>query len=185
MKRTVIGRKPTNTLTFPDPRRDHIQGSPEAAITLLEYGDYECPYCGEIYPIVKAIQERLGDDLCFAFRNFPLTNVHPHAEHAAEAAEAAGAQGKFWEMHDMLFENQEALEDEDLAQYAALLGLNAPRLMAEVIEGAYAERVRQDFTTGVRAGVNGTPSFFINGERYDGAKGLEPLLASLRAVGES
>src|SRR5438477_1718566 len=105
--------------------RDHIQGPIEAPIALLEYGDYECPYCGDAYLIIKAIQERLGDRLCFAFRNFPLVNAHPHAQHAAEAAEAAGAQGKFWEMHDLLFENQDALGDENLAQYATALGLDA------------------------------------------------------------
>jgi protein-disulfide isomerase len=184
MKHTAIGRKPANPLTIPDPNRDHIQGSPAATITLLEYGDYECPYCGEAHAIVKQIIDRLGDDLCFAFRNFPLTNIHPHSEHAAEAAEAAGAQGQFWEMHDLIYENQAALEDEDLAQYAASLGLDVPRLMNEVLEGAHAARVRDDFTRGVRAGVNGTPSFFINGDRYDGAKGLEPLFAAIQAAEE-
>jgi protein-disulfide isomerase len=166
-------------LTLPDYERDHIQGSSEALIALLEYGDYECPACGQAHPLVKAIQQQLGDDLCFAFRNFPLTNVHPHAEHAAEAAEAAGAQGSFWEMHDLLFENQDALEDEALAEYAAALGLDEMRLIREVLSGAYAGRVREDFKSGVRAGVNGTPTFFINGERYDGAKSLEPLLAAM------
>jgi len=111
---------PTNTvskskLLLPRTKHDHIQGSIAAPIALVEYGDYECPYCGQAYPIVKAIQEQLGGRLCFAFRNFPLANSHPHAEHAAEAAEAAGAQGKFWEMHDMLYENQVALDDESLA----------------------------------------------------------------------
>lgn len=163
----------------PDGERDHIQGPLDAPIALLEYGDYECPFCGQVQPIVRAIQERLGDDLCFAFRHFPLTNIHPHSEHAAEAAEAAGAQEKFWEMHELLFENQQALADEDLAQYAAALGLDTERLIGQVIAGAFAPRIREDFKTGVRAGVNGTPSFFINGARYDGARGLEPLLAAL------
>src|SRR5262245_24887908 len=113
---------------LPMPDRDHIQGPADAPIMLLEYGDYECPYCGEAYPVVKAIQQRLGKRLCFAFRNFPLADSHPHAEHAAEAAEAADAQGRFWEMHELLFENQDALEDEDLARYAAELGLDAQRL---------------------------------------------------------
>lgn len=167
-------------LTLPDEERDHIQGSPEGPIALLEYGDYECPACSEAHPIVKAIQRQLGDDLCFAFRNFPLTNAHPHAEHAAEAAEAAGMQGSFWPMHDVLFENQDALEDDDLAEYAATLGLDEVRLIREVLSGAYAGRVREDFKSGVRAGVNGTPTFFINGERYDGARSLEPLLAAMR-----
>ena len=168
-------------LTLPDRKRDHLQGPADAAIALLEYGDYECPVCGEAYPMVKAIQERLGDGLCFAFRNFPLTNVHPHSEHAAEAAEAAGAQGRFWEMHDLLFENQDALEDDDLAQYAAALRLDANRLIREVAAGSYARRVEEDFKRGIWGGVNGTPTFFINGQRYDGVRGLEPLLAALSA----
>jgi len=129
--------------------------------------------------VVKAIQQRLGESLCFAFRNFPLANMHPHSARAAEAAEAAGAQGRFWEMHDILFENQDALEAENLAQYAQVVGLDARRLMDEVEAGTYAGRVREDFKYGVRGGVNGTPSFFINGTRYDGARGLDPLLAAL------
>jgi protein-disulfide isomerase len=166
-------------LTLPDRKRDHIQGPANAPIQLLEYGDYECPVCGETHPVVKAIQQRLGDSLCFAFRHFPLTNVHPHAERAAEAAEAAGAQGRFWQMHDVLFEHRDALEDEDLAQYAAALSLDAERLIGEVLAGAYAGRIQEDFQSGIWGGVNGTPTFFINGRRYDGARGLEPLLAAL------
>src|SRR5262249_53309595 len=152
----------------PMPDRDHIQGPIDAPFLLLEYGDYECPFCGEAYPLVRAIQKRLGNRLCFAFRNFPLSNSHPHAQHAAEAAEAAGAQGRFWEMHDLLYENQDALEDEDLARYAAALRLDVERFMSEVLSGAHAARVREDFRSGARHGVNGTPSFYINGVRYDG-----------------
>jgi len=170
---------PVSKLTLPVAGRDHIQGPIEASIALVEYGDYECPFCGEVYPVVKAIQQRLGDNLCFAFRNFPLVNMHPHAEDAAQAAEAAGAQGSFWEMHDVLFENQDALDIEDLARYAAALSLDARRLVSEVRAGAHVARIREDFKSGVRGGVNGTPSFFINGERYDGARGLDPLLAAL------
>jgi protein-disulfide isomerase len=166
-------------LKLPDPTRDHLQGAIDAPIALLEYGDYECPFCGEVQPIVREIQRRLGDDLCFAFRHFPLTNAHPHAEHAAEAAEAAGEQGSFWPMHETLFANHDALDDESLAEYAAELGLDDVRLIQEVISGAYAERIREDFNNGVRAGVNGTPCFFINGQRYDGARALEPLLAAV------
>src|SRR5437867_11304999 len=166
MKREMNITIPAGKLTLPIADRDHIQGPADAPIALIEYGDYECPYCGEAYPIVQAVQRRLGDRLCFAFRNFPLVNSHPHAEHAAEAAEAAGAQGKFWEMHDILFENQNALEDEDLPRYAAALGLDVPRFMTDVLAGKYAWRVRADFKSGVRGGVNGTPTFFINGERY-------------------
>lgn len=142
-------------------------------------GDYECPFCGQVQPVVKEILNRLGDDLCFAFRHFPLATMHPHAEHAAEAAESAGAQGTFWEMHDVLFQNQDALDDESLAEYAAAVGLDRRHFIREVISGAHAERIHEDFRTGVRAGVNGTPCFFINGQRYDGARGLEALLAAL------
>jgi protein-disulfide isomerase len=141
------------SLTFADPERDHIQGSAGAPIKLLEYGDYECPFCADAHSMVQEIQRRLGDDLLFAFRNFPLTNIHPHSDHAAEAAEAAFAQGDFWGMHDMLFENQAALEDEDLAAYAAELGLDAERLLREVTSSIYAARIREDFKAGVRGGV--------------------------------
>jgi len=159
--------------------RDHIQGAIGAPFALIEYGDYECPYCGEAYPLVKEIQKRLGKRLCFAFRNFPLVNSHPHAEHAAEAAEAAGAQGKFWEMHDMLYENQDALEDEDIAQYATALGLDGRRLLGEIEAGTFSKRVREDFRTGARDGVNGTPTFFANGARYDGETEADALIAAL------
>jgi protein-disulfide isomerase len=115
----MSGLASKSQLTLPNAKRDHIQGPIDAAIALVEYGDYECPYCGQAYPILKAIQERLGERMCFVFRNFPLVNSHPHAQHAAEAAEAAGAQGRFWEMHDLLYENQDALEDVNIAQYAA------------------------------------------------------------------
>ena len=166
-------------LTLPDPERDHISGSADGLIRLLEYGDYECPFCGDAHVIVKEIQGRLGNDLLFAFRNFPLTNIHPHSEHAAETAEAAGEQGNFWGMHDKLFENQDALEDENLAAYAAELGLDQARLIGEVTSGVYAPRIREDFKSGVRGGVNGTPTLFINGQRYDGARDLKHLLNAL------
>jgi len=166
-------------LKLPDPERDHFQGTIDAPIALLEYGDYECPFCGEVQPIVREIQRQLGGDLGFAFRHFPLTNVHPHAEHAAEAAEACGEQGAFWPMHETLFANQDTLDDESLAQYAAALGLDETRVLQEVIVNAHAHRIREDFRSGVRAGVNGTPCFFINGQRYDGARALEPLLAAV------
>ena len=169
--------------TRPDAARDHVQGNVNAPITLLEYGDYECPACGQAQPMVNAIRQGLGKQLCFAFRHFPLTNLHPHADHAAQAAEAAGVQGRFWEMHDLLFENQDALDDESLAAYAAALALDDRQLIREVIADAYSDRVREDFKSGIWGGVNGTPTFFINGERYDGALGLEPLLAALRPRG--
>ena len=158
---------------------DHVQGSAKAPVTLVEYGDYECPYCGEAYSVVKELQKRLGDQMRFVFRNFPLAQAHPHAEHAAEAAEAAAAQGKFWEMHDMLYENQDALEDEDLVRYARALHLDVPRFVKEMEAGTYTERVREDFRSGVRSGVNGTPTFFINGARHDGPFDLASLLAAI------
>ena len=164
---------------LPMPDRDHIQGPADAPIQLVEYGDYECSYCGEAYPVVKAIQERLGARLCFAFRNFPLGNSHPHAQHAAEAAEAAAAHGRFWEMHDLLYENQDALEDEDLARYASVLLLDARRLISDVMAGTYSSRVREDFRSGARQGVNGTPSFFINGVLHNGTTGVEEMLSAL------
>ena len=181
MKHKTSSTIPKLKLTLPIADRDHIRGPIEAPAALVEYGDFECPYCGEAYPIVKAIQDRLGDGLCFAFRNFPLTNVHSHAEHAAEAAEAAAAQGHFWEMHDILFENQSELEDEDLARHAAALGLNPDQLISQVLAGANIRRIREDFRGGQSIGVNGTPTFFINGVRYDDEPDVERLVAALTA----
>jgi formate-nitrite transporter family protein len=152
----------------PVTEHDHIAGPDEAPITLVEYGDYECPYCGMAYPIVKDLQRRLGDQLRFVFRNFPLRESHPHAEHAAQAAESAAAQGKFWEMHDIIFEHQQALEDDDLLTYAKAIGANPDRVAEDLANGTYVKHVRDDFRSGVRSGVNGTPTFFINGERYNG-----------------
>jgi protein-disulfide isomerase len=166
-------------MTLPVPERDHSSGAADGLIRLLEYGDYECPFCAEVQPIVKEIQRRVGDDLLFGFRNFPLTNIHSHSEHAAEAAEAAGTQKNFWGMHDALFENQRALDDDNLAEYAAELGFDEVRLIREVAASVYAPRIREDFKSGVRGGVNGTPTFFINGERYDGPLDLKHLLNAL------
>jgi protein-disulfide isomerase len=159
--------------------RDHIQGPADAAVTLVQYGDYECPYRGEAYPIIKEVQARLGDSLRFVFRNFPITTSHPHAERAAEAAEAAAAQGKFWEMHDLLYENQRRLRDEDLHTYAERLGLDVELFDKEMADHAHAERVREDFMSGVRSGVNGTPTFYINGVRHDDSYETEVLLDAL------
>ena len=159
--------------------QDHAQGPSDAPVTLVEYGDYQCPSCGEAYPVVKAIQAALGDRLRFVFRNFPLTTIHHHAEHAAEAAETAGAQGQFWQMHDILYENQQALADGDLMDYAAALGLHTNAFQNGMAGHAHADRVRADFLSGVRSGVNGTPTFFINGARHDGSWDQETLQAVL------
>ena len=171
----------TAHLSMPVSERDHGEGTPAAPVTLVEYGDYECPYCGQAYPIVKAIQQRLGNRLRFVFRNFPLAQVHPHAEHAAEVAEAAAAQGKFSEMHDYLFEHQQALDDKHLDSYARAVGLNVPAFEAAMAAHTYQPRVREDFLSGVRSGVNGTPTFFINGVRFDGSWDEETLGAAVEA----
>jgi protein-disulfide isomerase len=155
-------------LTPPVTAADHVDGPDTAPLTLLEYGDYECPYCGMAYLILKATRRALGSQLRFVFRNFPLGQIHLHAKQAAQAAEAAAAQGKFWEMHDALFENQNALEEADLLRYAKMLGLDTERVARELEAKTYVKRVRDDFRSGVRSGANKTPSFFINGERYDG-----------------
>jgi len=162
-----------------DDDRDHIQGPADAAVTLVEYGDYECPYCGAAYPIVKELQARMGDRLRFVFRNFPISTSHPHAEQAAEAAEAAAAQSRFWEMHDLLYENQRRLRDQDLHAYAEQLGIDVERFDKDLAEHVHAPRVREDFMSGVRSGVNGTPSFYVNGARHDDSYDFETLLAAL------
>jgi protein-disulfide isomerase len=173
-------------LTLPvDDDRDHIQGPAAAPVTLVEYGDYECPYCGAAYPIVKELQAREGEGLRFVFRNFPITTSHPHAEQAAEAAEAAAAQGRFWEMHDHLYEHQRHLENEDLRGYAAELGLDVARFSDELAQHAHAGRVREDFMSGVRSGVNGTPTFYVNGVRHDDSYELETLLAAIERARRS
>jgi protein-disulfide isomerase len=156
-------------------QRDHIQGPRTAAVTLVEYGDYECPYCGEAHPVLKELLKQFAGQVRLVFRNFPLTQIHPHAQDAAEAAEAASAQGRFWEMHDVLYERQDALEDEDLMSYAAELGLDSDRFQVELAEDVHAARIREDFMSGVRSGVNGTPTFFINGQRHDGGFDLQSL----------
>jgi protein-disulfide isomerase len=148
--------------------QDHAQGSSDAPVTLVEYGDYECPYCGRAYPIVKALQARLGGDLRFVFRNFPLAEVHPNATAFAEFAEAAGAQGKFWVAHDYLFEHQREQAQQKLFDAMASLGLHSDEFERIIGTGAPASRVRADFASGLRSGVNGTPTFFINGEYFGG-----------------
>jgi protein-disulfide isomerase len=165
--------------------RDHIQGPADAPVTLVQYGDYECPYCGAAYPIIKEVQARMGERLRFVFRNFPITTSHPHAEQAAEAAEAAAAQGRFWQMHDLLYENQRRLRDQDLRAYAQKLGLDVELFDKELDQHVHAERVHEDFLSGVRSGVNGTPTFYINGARHDDSYEIEPMLAALeRAAAE-
>jgi len=171
------------TLVLPvSQERDHIQGPGDAPVTLVEYGDYECPYCGEAYPIVKQIQERMGERLRFVFRNFPISTAHPDAEFAAEAAEAAAAQDRFWEMHDHLYEHQQRLRADDLRSYARAIELDLDLFDKELAEHVHADRVHEDFLSGVRSGVNGTPTFFINGIRHDDSYDLETLLTALNGA---
>jgi protein-disulfide isomerase len=173
----------TAELTLPvSSERDHTFGSDTAPVTLVEYGDYECPYCGRAYPIIKRIHKHLGDNLRFVFRNFPITRSHPHAQHAAEAAEAAGAQNRFWEMHDHLYEHQQNLDDDNLMQYASVLGMDTARFGDELARHVYANHVREDFMSGIRSGVNGTPTFYINGIRYDYSWDEKTLLTAIEQI---
>ena len=154
---------------------DHVQGDLAAGCILVEYGDYECPSCGEAYPIVKKLQRRFAKRLAFVFRNFPLSQIHRGAEPAAEAAEFAGDHGKFWKMHDLLYENQKSLSGALLVELAERLNLSSTQLQTAVAEQRYRERVQADFAGGVRSGVNGTPTFFINGQRHNGPFDFDSL----------
>ena len=168
-------------LTLPVGARDHSQGPDDAPAVLVEYGDYQCPYCGAAYPVLKRVQKQFGSRLRFVFRNFPITNSHPRAEWAAETAEAAAAQGKFWEMHDYLFENQSFLGDESyFTRYETKVKMDASRLARDVARGTYARRVEEDYVSGIRSGVNGTPTFFINSVRYDGSPEFESIARALQ-----
>jgi protein-disulfide isomerase len=168
-------------LTQPVSKRDHVQGPANAPLTLVEYGDYQCPYCGAAYPVVKEIQKDLGKGLRFVFRNFPLTEMHPYALIAAEAAEAAALQGKFWEMHDLIFENQGSLAPGIIATWAKKVGVDLKRMGEDIKQGAVTKVIQEDRQSGIRSGVNGTPTFFINGTRYDGSPDYESLLAALES----
>jgi len=176
-----MNRSEVRRLTLPVGERDHVQGGADAPLTLVEYGDYECPYCGRAHPIVQRVQKHFGARLRFVFRNFPLTEMHPHAEHAALAAEAAGLSGKFWEMHDLLFEHQNRLSDADLAERATQLGIRAEQFIADIQSEKIGQRVQEDFMSGVRSGVNGTPTFFINGVRYDDSWDYADLVTAITA----
>lgn len=166
-------------LTLPVSERDHIQGPTTAAVTLIEYGDYQCPYCAQAYMITKEIQERMGSKLRFVFRNFPLTKVRPQAYQAALAAETAAAQNKFWEMYDYLFKHGQALTEHTLKQTAAKLGLDVDRFNREFDDDTYSSHVDEDIESGNNSGVSKTPTFFINTDRYDGLWDLDSLLNAL------
>ncbi len=170
---------PAPSLKPPLSERDHIAGRADAPIEFVEYGDFECPHCGRAAGIINEIRSTLGDRLRFAYRHFPLAKMHPYARLAAQASEAAAAQGKFWEMHDILFQHGEELEPASLVEYAEAIGLDIPRFESELAAEKYAARVQEDLASGVRSGVNGTPTFFINGKRHNGGYDYESLMGAL------
>ena len=169
------------TLKVPVTANDHRQGHPNAEVVLVEYGDYQCPVCGEAFPTVQRVQKHFGKRLLFVFRNFPLSEIHPNAEAAAETAEFAATRGRFWEMHDAIFVNQQLLALPMLFELAKELELPAAELEAALSAGELAPRVKADFLGGVRSGVNGTPTFFINGQRHDGPFEFEDLVDAIES----
>jgi protein-disulfide isomerase len=166
-------------LKNPVTEKDHIQGNKDAPVTLIEYGDYQCPVCAQAFPIVEEIKKHFGDKLRFVFRHFPLTEMHPFAEPAAETAEFAGEQNKFWEMHDLLYVNQSLLGLPLLLKLASSLNLSEEKLKIALENGAYRGKIKSDFLSGVYSGVSGTPTFFVNGERHIG---LMPFAAMVAAI---
>ena len=159
--------------------KDHLQGDPDAPCTLVEYGDYQCPSCGQAYPIVKRVQKHFGKRLSFVFRNFPLSQMHRYAESAAETAEFAAAHDKFWQMHDLLYENQDRLGNELWIELAQELHLASAQLTEALETKEFQPRVKADFSGGVRSGVNGTPTFFINSVRHDGSYDFASLVEAI------
>jgi protein-disulfide isomerase len=171
-------------LAVPVSEQDHSQGPATAAVTLVQYGDYECPYTRQSTTVVRALQQQLGDQLRFVFRNFPLTEIHPHALNAALTAEAAASQGKFWQMHDYIFHHQHTLEDSDLVQFAAALGLDMQQYARDMAEQPTLARIEEDVESGERSGVQGTPTFFINGVVYRGSWKHDAFLTALQAASQ-
>jgi protein-disulfide isomerase len=174
---------PLSILALPVSAQDHVWGPINAAVTLVQYGDYQCPRCGLVYPLMLNLLDRLGDRLCFVFRHFPRAELYPHAQHAAEAAEAAASQGRFWPMHDCLYTRQQALGNGYLVEYAAELGLNVRQFLREVTGDRHVERVQADIASGRASGVVDTPTFFINGQRYRGAHTQGALWEALSSPG--
>lgn len=171
-----------NTLTVPIHERDHLRGSPDAPVVLVEYGDFECPYCGAAYAVLRKLEKDLADTLAVVFRQFPLVSVHSHAQLAAEASEAAGAQGKFWRMHDVLFEHQDALAPAELVKYATALHLDLKRFAGDLSRHVFLAKIEDDMAGGLQSGVKGTPTFFINGVLHQGAFDEASLRAAILQV---
>lgn len=168
-------------LSVPVSERDHSEGPENAPVTLVEYGDFQCPSCGDAFVIVKRLQKHFGERLRFVFRSFPLP-MHPYAEHASEAAEFGASQGKFWEMHDLLFRHQRDLEDRVLRRLASEAGLSPDDLTSALEAGTYEERVAEDVESGEDSGVHGTPTFFINGQQHRGSYDPDTLLKAIEAA---
>jgi protein-disulfide isomerase len=169
-------------LAAPVDDRDHVLGPEDALVTLVEYGDYQCPYCGRAHVMVQELLRRRMNRMRFAYRHFPLINVHPYAEMAAEAAEAAGARGRFWPVHDWLFANQDRLNPATLIAALVDMGLDGEGIADELRGHDFLDKVQSDFVSGVRSGVNGTPTFFINGMRYQGGHSLSELMTAVDAA---
>jgi formate-nitrite transporter family protein len=171
----------TVKLKNPVTERDHTSGSATAAVTLIEYGDFECIYCGQVYPIIKQVQNLIGDNLRFVFRHFPIIQNHPHSMRAAEAAEAAAAQQKFWQMHDELFMHQTALEDRDLSRYAKRIGLDPERFSRDMTEHSFLQQIDADYQHSLfDEHITGTPTLYLNDVRYTGATDFESLLHAIK-----
>jgi formate-nitrite transporter family protein len=169
-------------LAVPVNEHDHVRGRAGAAVTLVEYGDFQCPYCARAYPVVRELERRFPEDLRVVFRHNPRSFDHPRAPFAAEAAEAAAEQGKFWEMHDLLFEHQNALEDLDLVAYAKRLDLDLNRFTADLRSRKHTKRVHADELSGVQSKVIATPTFFINGSHFRDTPDLQTLSAAIEAA---
>jgi len=168
-------------LKNPVTERDHTSGSATAPVTLLEYGNFECLYCGRVYPIIKQVQNLLGDNLRFVFRHFPIVQTHPHSLRAAEAAESAAAQQKFWQMHDELFTHQTALEDRDLSRYAKRIGLNLERFNHDMTEHSFLQQIDADYQRSLfDEHITGTPTLYLNDVRYTGATDFDGLLHAIK-----
>jgi protein-disulfide isomerase len=171
-----------SSLQVPVSAEDHIQGRANAPLTLVEYGDFECPHCGKAHTVVKRLQNHFGDRMRFVYRNFPLTDIHPIAEPAAEAAEFAGAKGKYWPMHDAIFEHQRSLSPELLVSLASRLQLDPDELASAVDDQKFLDKISKDVEGGERNGVHGTPTFFINGQQYQGPWQFEDLVQAMEAA---
>lgn len=165
-------------LLVPISEQDHIQGLVSTSVALVEYGDYQCPTCGEAHQLIKAIRQQLND-LCFVFRHFPQPQIHPYAQRAAEAAEAAATQGQFWQMHDILFTHQQELGNDYLVEYANNLGLDIPQFLQDISRQVHIERINEDIESGLHSGVTVAPALFINGIRYANCWNIEQLMAAI------